>query len=197
MDRSGERLGVERQESACRRVAEERGWNIVEVFSDPSVSAFDAKAHRPGYERLRRAYADGRFTALVVWDLDRLTRQPKQLEEWLEAAERQGLSLATATGEGDLTTHEGRMFARIKISVSRYESEQKGARQRLANRQRAEAGKALVSRRPFGFEKDRVTHNPPRSGRCPTDLRRLLGRGFSARDSPPTPTPWNPDRSRQ
>ncbi|WP_267888213.1 recombinase family protein [Mycobacterium ostraviense] len=49
------------------------------------------------------------FDALVVWDLDRLTSQPRQLEDWIDAAEGRGLALITTNGEADLTTDGGRM----------------------------------------------------------------------------------------
>jgi hypothetical protein len=40
----------------------------------------------------------------VCWDLDRLTRQPRQLEDWIDAATDNGLKLTTANGEADLAT---------------------------------------------------------------------------------------------
>ena len=60
----------------------------------------------------------------------------------------------TANGEADLTTDGGRMFARIKASVARAEVERKSARQRAANEDRAERGRPMWVRRPFGYEKD-------------------------------------------
>ena len=86
-------------------------------------------------------YKGGLFDAIVVWDLDRLTRQPRQLEDWIEAAKERGLKLVTANGEADLTVDAGRMFARIKAAVARQESERKSARQTAAAKQRAEKGR--------------------------------------------------------
>ena len=61
-------------------------------------------------------------------DVDRLTRQPSQLEEWIDRAEEHGLKLVTSNGDADLSTDGGRMFARIKAAVARGEVERKGAR---------------------------------------------------------------------
>ncbi|MGZ4436910.1 MAG: recombinase family protein [Nocardioidaceae bacterium] len=72
LDRTGEGLAVERQREDCRRIAHERGWTVVDEYQD-SVSASDRRKQRPGYDRLCGDYADGRFDALVCWDLDRLT----------------------------------------------------------------------------------------------------------------------------
>lgn len=48
-------------------------------------------------------YEAGKFTASICWDLDRLTRQPRELEDWIDAAKFRGLALVTANGEADLT----------------------------------------------------------------------------------------------
>lgn len=124
------------------------------------MSASKARVHRPQYEELLADFQAGRFSALVCWDLDRLTRQPRQLEDWVDAAERDGLVVITANGEADLSTDGGRMYARIKAAVARAEVERKSARQKAANVQRLEAGKPLPGgKRRFGYEKD---HSTPR-----------------------------------
>ena len=70
-----------------------------------------------------------------------MTRQPRQLEDWIERAEERGLVITTANGEADLSTDGGRMYARIKASVARSEVERKSARQKAANAQRARLGR--------------------------------------------------------
>lgn len=159
-DKTGEELGVQRQEEVCRKLAEDRGWTVTEIYSDNDISAYDSRKRRPEYERLRADHDRNKFDALIVWDLDRLTRQPRQLEDWIDAAEKHGLALIESAGEADLSVPAGRMFARIKASVARQESEMKSARQKLAAQQRAKLGKPWGPRRPFGFQEDRVTHHP-------------------------------------
>ena len=50
-DREGEGLGVARQLEDCRRLAEARGWTVVERYVDQDVSAYTGKL-RPEYGRL-------------------------------------------------------------------------------------------------------------------------------------------------
>lgn len=159
-DRHGDELGVTRQEQDCRAIIERRGWELTEVYTDNSASAYKERVTRPEYERLRKDFAANKFEALVCWDLDRLTRQPRQLEDWIEAAEKQGLALVTATGEADLTTPNGRTFARTKAAFSRGEMEMKSFRQKRAARQRAERGEPWGQERPFGFSSDKIAHDP-------------------------------------
>ena len=104
LDHTGEGLAVARQRDECARIIGQRGWKHVGEYVDNSVSASDARKNRPGYDALVKAYEAGEFDALVCYDLDRLTRQPCQLEDWIDAAEGRGLALVTANGEADLTT---------------------------------------------------------------------------------------------
>jgi len=150
-DFTGERDAVDRQREDCQRIARERGWRIVREYVDNDRSASDRKKSRPAYNEMVADFAEGRFDAIICADLDRLTRQPRQLEDWIEAAEERGLVLVTANGEADLGTDAGRLFARIKASVARAEIERKGARQRKANAQRAERGKPPSGVRLTGY----------------------------------------------
>jgi site-specific DNA recombinase len=154
LDSTGEELAVKRQREDALRIIESRGWTVAGEYVDNSISASDARKQRPGYDALCRDYDAGRFSALVVWDLDRLTRQPRQLEDWIDRAETRGLQLVTANGEADLTTDGGRMYARIKAAVARGEVERKSARQKRAQQQRAEMGRPAKGIRPTGYALD-------------------------------------------
>lgn len=151
LDTTGEGLAVDRQRKLCAEIVERRGWHVADEYVDNSVSASDSRKKRPGYDRLVRDYEAGAFDAIVCYDLDRLTRQPRQLEDWIEAAERRDLALVTANGEADLTTDGGRMYARIKLAVARGEVERKSKRQQDAARQRSELGKPPLGVRLTGY----------------------------------------------
>ncbi|MEV6221943.1 recombinase family protein [Nocardia fluminea] len=154
LDHTGEGLAVERQREDCEQIISTRGWDLVETYTDSSISAFSKVKVRPAYDRMVEDYKAGRFNALVTWDLDRLTRQPRQLEDWIDAAESQGLRLVTANGEADLQTDGGRMYARIKAAVARAEMERKGARQSRAHLQRAAKGRPPRGIRATGYTLD-------------------------------------------
>ena len=117
LDRTGEMLAVERQREDCLKLCADRGWTVVAEYVDNSVSASDARKSRPGYDELVRAHTGGLFDALVCYDLDRLTRQPRQLEDWIDQARDNKLVIVTANGEADLSTDAGMMFARIKYQA--------------------------------------------------------------------------------
>ena len=94
---SGDRLAVTRQREACEQLVRQREWELTEVYEDNSISASDKAKDRPAYSRMRQDFEAGRFDALVCWDLDPLSRQPRQLEDWIDAAEDRGLVFTTPT----------------------------------------------------------------------------------------------------
>lgn len=151
LDAVGDELAIRRQRADCQRIATERGWEILTEYVDNSISASDRRKVRPAYDRMVTAYDAGEFDAVVCWDLDRLTRQPRQLEDWIERAEGRGLRLVTANGEADLSTDGGRLYARLKAAVARSEIERKSARQRAAAAQRADDGRPPLGTRLTGY----------------------------------------------
>jgi DNA invertase Pin-like site-specific DNA recombinase len=155
-DRSGEGLGVERQEQLCRKLAKERGWTVAEVYVDNDRSAFTGKP-RPAYTRMLSDIENGLRDAVVCVDLDRLTRRPAELEAFMELADRHHIALANVSGDTDLSSSDGRFKARIMGAVARQESERKGERVAREAEQAARRGVPRGSRRPFGYEADRVT----------------------------------------
>ena len=87
-DQEGTGLGVARQVKECQERADAAA-GVVETFIDNDISAYTGK-RRPEYERMLEAMREGRVNAVIVYHLDRLTRRPNELEEFVE--------VCTATG---------------------------------------------------------------------------------------------------
>ena len=147
-----------RQLEDCRKLAAEYGWKVGDEYVDNDLSAFK-KQHRPQYQRLLEDLETGVRDAVIVYNMDRLTRQPMQLEEFVALCERAGVSqVATVTADIDLGNDDGLLMARMLSAFAAKESARKSARLRRKARQIAEQGKPNGgSVRPFGFEDDRIT----------------------------------------
>lgn len=176
-DAVGQGLGVKRQRADCEKLAKRLGWLVVEVYEENDTSA--SKGPRPVYERMMREVAAGRIDAVIVWDVDRLTRTPRELEDVIDHADRVGLKLASVGGDIDLGTEQGRMLARMKGTVARYEIEQSRRRLRAKHKELAEAGR-YNGPRPFGYdvlgkgEAARLVINPAEAEVVREMVRRVL-----------------------
>jgi site-specific DNA recombinase len=183
LDRDSTGLAVARQRQDCLKLCAERGWEPVE-YVDNDTSASSGKA-RPAYVRLLGDVVAGRLRAVVAWDLDRLHRRPVELERFIDLADKYQLALATVGGDADLSTDNGRLFARIKGAVARGEIERKSARQKRANLQRAELGKPPPGgRRAVGYEAGGMELRKSEAALIRDGYRHLLGgaslRGIAA-----------------
>jgi DNA invertase Pin-like site-specific DNA recombinase len=150
-DTEGTELGVTRQQEDCAREAERRGWEVVSRYVDNDVSA-TRKKPRPEYERMLRDIRSGHVQAVVVWSMDRLTRTPRELEDVIDLADRQGLALANVGGNTDLSTPEGRVFARNLGAFAKYETDNLSKRLKRKFEQKAADGEPH-GYAPYGYER--------------------------------------------
>lgn len=160
-DPTGAQLGVTRQIEDCQALATRRGWPVRDVYIDDDRSAFSGRV-RPEYRRMLEDITAHAIDAVVVWHLDRLHRQPRELEAFFDVCDKAALkALASVTGDVDLGTDDGRFMARILGAVSRKESDDKSRRLRRKHLELAESGEwAGGGTRPFGYLADRRSLNP-------------------------------------
>jgi site-specific DNA recombinase len=153
LDRDETKLAVDRQREACMALCTTRGWTDTVEYVDNDTSA--SHGPRPHYRQMLADIEAGAINAVVCYHLDRLHRQPRELEDFIDLADKRHVALATVTGDVDLGTDNGRLIARITGAVAKAEVERKGARQKAANKQRAESGRPWVTR-PFGYTREVV-----------------------------------------
>jgi DNA invertase Pin-like site-specific DNA recombinase len=156
LDKNGDGLGVDRQIDLCRKLARGKGWKVAGVYPDNSISAMGEKV-RPEYDRMLADVEAGTVDAVLCVDLDRLTRSPRELEAFMEVADRNGIALANVSGDTDLSSSDGRLKARILGAVARQESEKKSERMIRKFEQDARRGVPASGPRPFGYLDDRVS----------------------------------------
>jgi len=111
--------GVARQTADCHAIAAVRRWTVAEPYLDNDLSAFKAQVRRPAFERMLQDLKAGLLDGLVVYDLDRLARQPADLERILSIFDsRPSLRFATVQGDLDLMSSDGRTMARVLIAFA-------------------------------------------------------------------------------
>lgn len=160
-DPEGNRLGVDRQRADCRDLAARLGWTIADEYVDDDRSAYNGK-HRPEYQRMRADIKARAIDGVLVYNLDRLHRQPRELEAFLDLCDEVKLTaLSSVEGDINLASSDGRFQARILGAMASKSSEDTSRRIRRKNLELAEAGQpGGGGSRPYGYRADRVTIDP-------------------------------------
>ena len=160
-DPEGDRLDVNRQVDDCRAEAERRAWPVADLYVDDDKSAWSG-TDRPEYRRLLDDIAAHRIDAVLFWHPDRLTRQPIQMEQFIEVCRRAKLDdIAWIGGELAGRDDDGLLLLRILGAVASDASAKTSKRIRRKNDERALAGLPTGGgTRPFGYRDARRSVDP-------------------------------------
>ena len=169
-DKLGDAAGVGRQEEDCRALASRNGWTITEIYTENDTSAYQRRTvrlpddtvalrvFRPAFRKLLADLASGAVDALVAYDLDRVARDPRDLEDLIGIVERRKIPTTAVTGNLDLSTDAGILVARINVAVANKSSRDTGRRVARKHLELAQQGKVGGGgTRPYGYGPDRRT----------------------------------------
>lgn len=171
-----ETAGVDDQVKDMRKYVARRGWTLDEahVLVENDTSAFkrrkiklpngrtELRTVRPKFRRALELLETRAVDVLVVLDLDRLARQPRDLEDLIDLVESSSFAVTceSLTGSCQLTSDAGITMARIMCAVANKSSKDTARRVSRARQRQAEEGRFGGGRRPYGFEPDGVTVRP-------------------------------------
>ena len=189
-DTEGLGKGTERQLEDCRKLAESLGWAVYDEYVDNDVSAYSGK-QRPSYERMLNDIEAGVVDAVVVYNIDRLTRRPIEFEVFNEILTKAGVhQVRFVTGDVDLGNDDGLFYGRLQAAFAAKESATKSRRiKRKLDQVAAEGRPHGGSNRPFGFEDDKITHQPDEA-----EVIRQLVKRFLAGESLKSLANWLQDQ---
>ncbi|MFJ5033343.1 recombinase family protein [Streptomyces sp. NPDC088560] len=181
-DDEAEGLGVARQEEDCRRHCAARGWEVAEVYEDNDLSAYKRRTVRPEFRQMPEDLKAGRIDGVVAWDIGRFSRQPRELEAWIdeyEEAERRGRRLvfdSVSASDIDLSTENGRFIARIEVTIADKSSADTSRRTQRKHLELAAQGKLPGGRAPYGWNReDRRTLAPEEAEHLRKAVKHFLG----------------------
>lgn len=147
----GELEKIEDQIADSRAVLDTRRWRLGMIHVDNSLSAWDKRVRRPGWERLLEQLDGDKTSGVVVYHQDRLMRQPRDLEKLIDIADRFDKNLASAHGARDLNNPDDRFIARIEVAKACRDSDDASRRRRRRNQGIRERGRLTRGPRAFGF----------------------------------------------
>src|SRR3954462_15625033 len=104
---------VDNQRLALVGVCEQRGWEVVEVYSDNGVSGAKGRNQRPGLDAMLKDASRGRFDVVLAWALDRLCGLALDLLDTLGGLDAAAVPLVLHQQAIDTTTPAGLMFFQV------------------------------------------------------------------------------------
>ena len=125
---------VENQIRELERVAERRGWQVVEIYRDAGISGAKGRDKRPGLDAMLKDAGRRRFDVMMAWAIDRLGRSLIDLLGTIQHLEAVGVDLYLDQQHLDTTTQMGKLLFQITGAFAEFE--------RSMIRQRVNAGLA-------------------------------------------------------
>ena len=86
---------VENQIRELRRIAERRGWKVVEVYTDAGISGAKGRAQRPGLDRMLKDAGRRNFDVVMAWAIDRVGRSLIDLLGTIQHLEAVGVDVCS------------------------------------------------------------------------------------------------------
>ena len=144
------------QEDTCVKYAQDNGWTfhpLKDVYRDLGRSAWRRETKRPGFDKLVKAATEGRYDKIIVYRMDRLSRDWKTWGELLGKLPKD-FDIHSAT---EAVNSVANKFA-VQILAAVAEESSDATRKRVvgAKRERIKQGAWLGSIRPYGWN---VTYN--------------------------------------
>ncbi|MEV7045663.1 recombinase family protein [Amycolatopsis sp. NPDC051061] len=178
---------VDYQLSDLRKFVKTIGGRVEREVPEPNVSSFKRRrvllpdgtygyrVVRPDWESILTALRRDECNALACADIDRATRDPRILEDLIDAVELCGIYVVSMTGNINLTTDDGIDSARRLVGQRNSESRNTSRRVTKGKRRAAHEGKNHGGPlRPFGWRKDRIKVNKRESKHILAAVPRII-----------------------
>ncbi|GAA5110117.1 recombinase family protein [Haloechinothrix salitolerans] len=136
-------------------VASQPGWQVALRFSD---DASGGTTKRPGLQRALHAVRAGLIDVLLVYRVDRFSRNLRDTVTLLDELDKHGVVFRSATEPFDTSTPMGRMLVQMLGMFAQFERDSIIERVIAGMERKAAKGLWKGGRRPFGYTVDRGTH---------------------------------------
>ncbi|HAH06918.1 MAG TPA: hypothetical protein DCM05_10395, partial [Elusimicrobia bacterium] len=150
---------IDNQKSCCRsyiEIQKAKGWReYPEAFDDPAQSG--KSLDRPAIKRILQRIQEGKIQGVIVYKLDRMTRNSRDFHGLLELFEKHGVAFISATESIDTKSPQGRLMTAIMVQFAQYDRELDVERSRDTHLARARKGLWCAGLPPLGYDlKDKL-----------------------------------------
>jgi Site-specific recombinases, DNA invertase Pin homologs len=148
-----EGFSLSAQKRGVREYCSSKGWSEPDEFVDEGRSArTEAIDKRPGLQRLLKECQEGIYDVVVVYSLDRWSRNLMVTLQTFNALAQRGVAFASATENIDYSSPEGRLFVAMLGAFAQYFSDSLAKHTRKGIDERVHQGRP-AGPIPFGYRK--------------------------------------------
>ncbi len=151
-----EGYSIQAQKENLINFAKEQNWNVFDIYSDEGISGKNVK-DRPNVKRLINDIMQKKIDVVVLYKFDRLTRDSKDTEEFIELIRKYEIGIYTISGGViDVSSATGRFSLRVTGAVAQLEREQTIERVKVAFKQKVKEGYTLASFTTcYGYDREK------------------------------------------
>jgi site-specific DNA recombinase len=136
-------------------IGSQPGWRLVARFPD---DASGATTERDGLQRALAAARAGLIDVLLVYRVDRFSRNLRDMVMLLDELDSAGVVFRSATEPFDTSTPMGRMLVQMLGMFAQFERDTIIDRIIAGMERKHAKGKWKGGKRPFGYQVDKTTH---------------------------------------
>jgi site-specific DNA recombinase len=141
----------EHHEQRARSYAQSKGWNVKEVYNLAGQSGKAVMQHAEA-KRMMKDIERRHVTGLVFSKLARLSRNRRELEDFVDYFSKHDADLISLSEAIDTSTAGGRMFFHLLGVFAQWEREEITERVNASVVTRAKMGKSINGSAPFGYQ---------------------------------------------
>lgn len=161
-----------------RKVATQRGWQIIDVYEDRGVSGSKGREARPAFDRVHRDAARGEIDVVMAWSIDRLGRSLQHVVVFIAELNQLGVDLYLHQQAVDSSTPSGRAMLSMCGVFAEFERGIIAERVRAGLRRARAQGKQL-GRPRVPLEVEQVIRQRRAKGTGILKIAREMGVGVS------------------
>jgi DNA invertase Pin-like site-specific DNA recombinase len=144
---------VETQLYDLRQLAQQRGFEVVEEYTDNGVSG--TKARRPGLDALMSDARKRKFSVVLISAFDRAARSTRHLLQLIDELDSSGIQFVSRRENVDTSGPMGRLFLTLIGSIAELEADLIKERIRAGMRRRRLEGYRL-GRQPLDVDREAI-----------------------------------------
>ena len=123
-----DRQTTENQRLVLARVADHRGWAIVQTYEDTGISGAKGRDKRPAFDQMLKDAVRRKFDVTMCWSIDRLGRSVLHVANAMAELDAAGVALYSDQQAIDSTSPFGKAMIQMAVVFGELEREMIRAR---------------------------------------------------------------------